>query len=262
MHERHLLRPGGGSGYWAGVAAAVVFILLLLYAGPKRLVRYWMRKKKTKDNESSKTPTTSRVRPQLAVHLALGFVALGLVVTHAPITELWPRSAGSALRLAFVATTFFGVWTAVVYRLLPSRLARIERTAALPEDFSAARRELMDRLYRDVSGKSDLVKKIFEKILVPYTKQPLGPLFLLLSGRSLREEENHLRQRIDVVLEGRGKERLAGLDGLVRIVVERRALPVQRLLLFVLRMGLPAHVVTFTLALALLVVHGLTAVRR
>jgi hypothetical protein len=198
----------------------------------------------------------------LAIHLALGFVALGLVATHAPITSLWPHSAGSALRLAFVTTTFFGVWTALVYRLLPSRLARIERTAALPEDFAAARRELMDRLYRDVSGKSDLVKKLFEKVLVPYTKQPLGPLFLLLSGRSLRDEESRLKARIDTLLEGRGKERLAGLDGLVRIVVERRALPVQRLLLLALRVGLPAHVVTFTLALALLVVHAATAVRR
>lgn len=261
MHDRGLLRPGGGSGYWAGVLAAVVFALLLLYAGPKRLVRTWMRKKKPQEAES-KTPTTSRVRPQLAVHLALGFVALGLVATHAPITSLWPRSAGSALRLAFVTTTLFGAWTALVYRLVPSRLARIERTAALPEDFTAARRELMDRLYRDVSGKSELVKKIFEKILVPYTKQPLGPLFLLFTGRSLREEEAHLRERIEVVLEGRGRERLAGLDGLIRIVVERRALPVQRLLLLLLRVGLPAHVVTFTLALALLVVHAATAVRR
>lgn len=258
MHDRGLLRPGSGTGYIAGVLAAMVFGLLLLYAGPKRLVRYWMQKRA----KESSTPTTSRVRPQLAVHLALGFVALGLVATHAPIFSLWPTSAGSALRLAFMATTFFGLWTALVYRILPSRLARIERTAALPEDFVAARRELMDRLYRDVSGKSDLVKKIFEKILVPYTKQPLGPVMLFLSGRSLREEERHLRERIDRVLEGRGKERLAGLDGLVRIVVERRALPVQRLLLFVLRVGLPAHVVTFAIALALLVVHAATAVRR
>lgn len=262
MHDRNLLRPGGGSGYWAGVGAAIVFALLLAYAGPKRLVRFWMQKKRTKTSAESKTPTTSLVRPQLGVHLALGFVALGLVATHAPITSLWPHSAGSALRLAFMTTTFFGVWTALFYRLVPSRLARIERTAALPEDFATARRELMDRLYRDVSGKSDLVKKLFEKILVPYTKHPLGPVFLLLTGRTLREEESRLRAQIDRLLEGRGKERLAGLDGLVRIVVERRALPVQRLLLLILRVGLPAHVITFTLALALLVVHAATAVRR
>jgi hypothetical protein len=78
----------------------------------------------------------------------------------------------------------------------------------------------------------------------------------------LRDEENVLRKRIDTVLDGRGKERLAGLDGLIRIVVERRALPVQRLWLLALRVGLPAHVITFAVALALLVVHALTAVRR
>lgn len=262
MHERGLLRPGGGSGYWAGVFSAGIFALLLAYAGPKRLVRYWMQRKKSKSAETQKKATVSRVRPHVGIHIALGLVALGLVAVHAPLSTLWPRSAGSALRLAFVTTTFFGLWTALVYRVLPSRLARIERTAALPEDFSTARRELMDRLYRDVSGKSDLVKKIFEKILVPYTKQPLGPLWLLVSGRSLREEENILRQRIEMVLEGRGKERLAGLDGLIRIVVERRALPVQRLWLMALRVGLPAHIITFAVAVALLLVHALTAVRR
>lgn len=261
MHDRGLLRPGGGSGYWAGVAAAAVFGALLLYAAPKRLVKLWL-KKKGKEAPDTKSATSSRVRPQLAVHLALGFVALGLVATHASMTDWWPRSVGTALRLAFLSTTVFGIWMAIAYRWLPSRLARIERTAALPEDFSTARRELMDRLYRDVSGKSDLVKKIFEKILVPYTKQPLGAVWLFLSGRSLRDEENALRKRIDVVLEGRGKERLAGLDGLVRIVVERRALSVQRFLLLALRFGLPGHVVTFSLAMALLVVHVLTAVRR
>lgn len=261
MHDRGLLRPGGGSGYWAGVAAAVTFGFLLLYAAPKRLVRLWL-KKKAKDAAEKKSAASSRIRPQLAVHLALGFIALGLVATHAPITAWWPRSAGSALRLSFLLTTVFGTWMAATYRWLPARLARIERTAALPEDFTAAKRELMDRLYRDVSGKSDLVKKLFEKILVPYTKQPLGPAWLLLSGRSLRDEENALRKQIDVVLEGRGKERLAGLDGLIRIVVERRALPVQRFLLLALRVGLPGHVVTFTIGVALLVVHALTAVRR
>ncbi len=262
MHDRGLLRPGSGSGYAAGVLAAVIFVLLLLYAVPKRLTRLWMKKKALGTKDLSSNRAVSRVRPQLAVHLALGFVALGLVLAHAPPWPFAPRSAGSALRFAFFASAFFGGLSALLYRIVPSRLARIERTAALPEDFSAARRELMDRLYRDISGKSDLVKKIFEKILVPYTKQTFGAAALLLTGRSLREEEQRLRVRIDRVLDGRGKERLAGLDGLVRIVVERRALSAQRFFLFALRIGLPAHVVTFALALALLVVHIFTAVRR
>ena len=58
------------------------------------------------------------------------------------------------------------------------------------------------------------------------------------------------------MLEGRGKERLAGLAELVRIVVELRALPAQRGLLALLRVGLPIHVVTFGIALALLILHA------
>jgi hypothetical protein len=83
-----------------------------------------------------------------------------------------------------------------------------------------------------------------------------------VSGRTLRQEEATIRAKIDRLLEGRGKERLAGLDGLVRIVVERRALPAQRLLLLVLRAGLPLHILTFGLAFALLVVHVVAAVKR
>jgi hypothetical protein len=144
---------------------------------------------------------------------------------------------------------------ALAYELVPPRLARIERTAALPEDFARARAELLERLYVDASGKSDLVKKLLEKVLVPYARNPFGPLALLASGRSLREEEAALRGRIDAVLEGRGSERLAGLAELTRIVVELRALPAQEWCLFVLRGLLPIHIVSFVIALALLGLH-------
>jgi hypothetical protein len=242
------------------VVAAIGFVLLVLYAVPKRLVRLWMRPRSA--GAEARTPVVSRVRPQLAIHLALGLVTLGLVFAHAPATPFAPSTAGGALRLAFFASALAGGFAAVAYRILPRRLARLERTAALPEDFSRARTELVDRLYREVSGRSDLVKKIFEKILLPYTKNPLGPLALLASGRSMRAEEQILRTRIERVLEGRGKERLAGLDELVRIVVELRALPAQRGLMFALRAGLPAHVVTFGIALGLLVVHVIAVTRR
>ena len=56
--------------------------------------------------------------------------------------------------------------------------------------------------------------------------------------------------------EGRGAERLAGLDGLVRLV-ELRALTAQRVLTAMLRMWLPLHGVAAALALALLFLHVL-----
>ena len=265
MHGRDLWRPGQGAAWAAGAAAAAGFALLLLYALPKRGVRVWMRRRGagravgTAAPEGERPPVRSVVRPQLTAHLAIGLVTAGLALAHAP----WPRSGrptlGGALHLVFWATALAGGLTALAYRLVPRRLARIERTAALPEDFAAARRELVDRLYREVSGKSELVKKIVEKILLPYARSPLGPLALLLSGRRLREEERALRARIDRVLEGRGAERLAGLSELVRLVVELRALPAQRWLLQVLRAGLPVHVITFGIATTLLVLHAATA---
>ncbi|WP_433937595.1 cyclic nucleotide-binding domain-containing protein [Sorangium cellulosum] len=265
-------RPGEGAAWSAGVAAAVGMALLLLYAVPKRAgKRVWMRSRRrggeakergdaAAEERDDGAPVRSRLRPHLSGHLAIGLVTAGLALAHAP----WPRSGrptlGAALHLAFWATAAAGAFTAVAYRLAPRRLARIERTAALPEDFAAARRELLDRFYRGVSGRSDLVKKIVEKILVPYLQSPLGPLALLASGRGLREEERALRARIDEVLEGRGAERLAGLAELIRLAVELRALPAQRALLAALRGGLPAHIITFGVAAALLVLHAITAV--
>jgi Fe-S-cluster-containing dehydrogenase component len=268
MQARGLWRPSSGLGWAAGVAAAVAFVLLTLYAAPKRVIRLWMRRRAVKGASEKggaaareEAPVTSVIKPQLAIHLAIGFVSVGLALSHAP----WPPSprptVGGALHMVFLATAALGGLTALLYAFVPRVLSRIERVAALPEDFALARRELVDRLYREVSGRSDLVKKIFEKILLPYTKNIAGPVLLLASGRRLRDEEKALRARIDRVLEGRGAERLAGLAELVRLVVELRSLPAQRLLLRVLRVGLPLHVITFMLALVLLVLHIATARR-
>jgi hypothetical protein len=200
------------------------------------------------------------VRPQLRIHLAIGLLTAGVSLAHAPIRS--GGGSGAALLYALAITSAAGALAAIAYRILPSRLARIERAAALPEDFSRARQELSDRLFRAASGKSDLVKKLLEKILLPYAQSPLGPLALLASGRSLREEQAALRAHVDAVLEGRGQERLAGLSELVRVVVEMRALPAQRVLLAALRVWLPLHIATFGVATALLVVHVALAIGR
>ena len=250
MAARGAWQPASGVGLGAGVLAGLGMLALLAYAVPKRRVRLWM---KPRAAGAGATRTTSVVRPQLQIHLALGLVTVGLALAHAR-----PRAGGGhggALMGAVLLTSLVGGLVALAYRLVPPRLARIERTAALPEDFARARQDLLDRLYREASGRSDLVKRIFEKILLPYARSPLGPLALLASGRRLREEEAAVRARVDQVLEGRGKERLAGLAELTRIVVELRALPAQRWLLRALRGGLPVHIVTFAIAVALLGVH-------
>jgi Fe-S-cluster-containing dehydrogenase component len=264
MHGRGLWKPAAGIGWASGVVAAGLFGLLLLYAAPKRLTRLFMHRragkaKKSETGAEPQTAVTSRMKPQLAGHLALGLASMGFALAHA--TPSARPTTGSALSIVFFASAIFGGYTAIAYFLIPRTLARIERVAALPEDFALARKELLDRLFREVSGKSDLVKKIFEKILLPYTNAIYGPLALIASRRSLREEERAVRARIEGVLDGRGAERLAGLNELVRIVVELRSLPAQRWLLRALRAGLPAHIITFAIAAALLVLHIITATR-
>jgi hypothetical protein len=99
------------------------------------------------------------------------------------------------------------------------------------------------------------VIKIAERVLSPVARAPLGPIELMVSGRTLREEERRVRATIDRMLEGRGGDRLEGVDDLVRIVVEIRALPARRLLTACLRLWHPAHVVATGMLLGLLLLH-------
>jgi Fe-S-cluster-containing dehydrogenase component len=256
MQARGAWQPGRGAGLGAGILAGLGMLALTAYAIPKRGVRLWMRPR-AKGAEPKRVESV--VRPQLAGHLAIGLITVGLALAHAP----WPPFAGggrgSGLAVLVLLTSIAGGWCALAYRVIPKRIARLERTAALPEDFERARQELLDRLYREASGRSELVKKIFEKILLPYVRSPVGSLALVASGLRLRDEERALDERVERVLEGRGRERLAGLAELIRIVVELRALPAQRWLLRALRAGLPLHVVTFGIALAMLVLHVIGA---
>ncbi len=257
MHGRGLWQPARGVGFGAVVLAAGAGMLALLgYALPKRRLAHVDAPAGPKGAE----PGEGRERgapPAPGSTWRSASCTVGLAFAHAR-----PRpggGAGGALPVARHATTRAGARRAAAVRGIPPPLAPNARAAALPEDLERARQELMDRLYRDASGKSDLVKRIFEKLLLPYARSPLGPLSLLASGRTLRQEEAALRARVDEVLEGRGKERLAGLAELTRVVVELRALPAQRWLLAALRVGLPVHIVSFAIAVALLGLHVVLA---
>ena len=63
------------------------------------------------------------------------------------------------------------------------------------------------------------------------------------------------------MLEGRGSERLEGLDELIRIVVELRALPARRALTLALRAWLPLHVIGTGILVGLLFLHILQMTR-
>lgn len=255
MQSRGLFGPAHGPGYAAGVAAAIGFVGLLAYAVPKRGVRLFRRRTDGPSALGATRPTRSRTFPHLAIHATIGALSMGLAIAHAPYPLPWRGTSGVALYVSFLAAGVLGIATSLAYALIPPRLARVERTALLPEDFAAEKVALSDRLFRGTTGRSDVVKKLVERILLPYAKSPFGALLLVASGRDLRAERARLRGRIDAVLDGRGRERLAGLDDLVRIVVELRALGAQRLLSRTLAIGLPLHVAAFCLASVLLALH-------
>jgi Fe-S-cluster-containing dehydrogenase component len=258
LQARGLVHAASGLGYVAGIAGLVVMLLLAGYVLPKRMVRLWMRRRRDvgamrdSTDRAAKRPR-SKVRPFYLMHLGLGLLVPGIVAVHGG----WkvPPGPTGALQIAFWSTVVVGIWGAVVYRLAPRRLARIEREGALPEDLRRERGDLLDRLYRGLSGRSEVVKHVADKILVPYSTGPLAGIALLLSGRTLRSEEQRLRQQVDRALAGRGTGQLAGLDDVIRTVVEMRALPARRLLTGALRSWLSTHMILAGILLALLAIH-------
>ncbi len=260
LHSGGGLSPGAGVAYLAGWMSALLCLGLVAYAVPKRFLSRLAKKKKKSSAARRAVGATEeepRARSRLGLHylahLTLGGLVIGGVAIHSGFR--FAPSAAGALSVAFWGTVVLGVFGALSYRALPARLTRLERKGALPEDLRAERDLLFDRLHRATSGKSDLLKTIAERILVPYARSPLGPLALAISGRTLGQEESLLKQRVAAVLEGRGGERLEGLDELSRIVVELRALPARRVLTFAIRSWLPMHVLTTGILLSLLCLH-------
>jgi hypothetical protein len=189
--------------------------------------------------------------PLISLHIGLGVLTAAAVLGHAGLRV--PASPSGSLHAAFWAVTLLGGLAAVVYRLVPRRLARIERVGALPEDLPAQREGLVDALYRQASGRSARVKAMLAEVLVPYAHAAGGSLRLLLSGRSLAQEEDRL-ERI-VKARDPGAENDRGLHELVRIVVELRAWPIRRVLARLLVAFVPLHVVLTGVLVALLVLH-------
>ncbi len=239
-----------------GSISGVLCLALGAYVFPKRAVRQWLRPKDSAVRvaaDAARPVARSRVRPHATLHVAIGLVAMGAVALHAGLR--FPSNVAGALNLGFWLAALVGVVGALLYRMLPERLSRIERRGALPEDLAREREALVARLYRDASGRSELLKAIVDKLLLPYTRRPLGSLLLVASGRSLHEEQDRLRQRVESVLEGRGGDQLDGLDDVLRTVVELRALPARRALTALLRGWLPLHLVLGGLIAVLLVLH-------
>jgi Fe-S-cluster-containing dehydrogenase component len=247
--------PGEGPRLAAGVLGFVLVLVLASHAIVKRASGVRRRARRA----LSRSGAVSTVAPLVSFHVASGVLAAACVLLHGG-TSVRGGLLG-ALSVAFWGVAVSGVLGALVYRLLPSRLSRIERTASLPEDEAKEREALLDRLHAAVSGTNAAKKELVRRILAPYGRTFSGALSLITSGRSLAEEEAALARRVDRALGGRKSERLLDIDGLVRTAVEMRAQRARRVLSALLRAWLPIHLTGTALLLALLALHVVGALR-
>jgi Fe-S-cluster-containing dehydrogenase component/CRP-like cAMP-binding protein len=229
-----------------GVVAGLVVAALAAYAVVKRT------------RLARGTSEASVVRPQTIAHMALGTLALGIVAAHVG-RHVVPNAAGGLLA-AFLAASASGIALAVAYRFVPRALSRVERRARLAEDLAPRARELDERAFGALTGRSEAMKAVYARWLAPYARAPLGAVALIAGQKTLGDEEKRLRARVEAVL-GARTVTLDGLDDLLRLVVERRALRAQAMLQGMLRAGLPVHVVAVAVTLALLVVHVVLVTR-
>jgi len=240
---------GEGSRLVAGVVALALVFVLAAHAVVKRVSKVRRRARRA----LSRSGAVSTVAPLVSFHAVSGVLAAACVFLHGG-TSVRGGLVG-ALSIAFWGVAASGVLGAVVYRFLPRRLSRVERTTGLPEDEPKEREALLDRLHAALSGANAAKKELVRRLLVPYAGAWGGSLSLITSGRSLAEEEAALGGRVERALSGHKSERLVGIEGLVRTAVEMRALRARRILRALLRAWLPVHLMGSALLLALLALH-------
>jgi Fe-S-cluster-containing dehydrogenase component len=227
----------------SGFALLFLFAILVSYAIVKRFgvrARGALRR-------------VARTRPHFIAHVSVGIVALGVGAAHA-------RGHG-ALALAFFFTSGMGALAGVLGAFVPKRLARLERSALLPEEIAPRLAEIDARAFRDLSGTSDLLKGLYARVFSPYSRSLAVLAGACVVGRSQREMRRALTAKIHALVPA-DDERLVGLEGLVSVAVERQALRAQRVLGGALRMSSFAHVVVACGLGALVAIHVLTELLR
>lgn len=235
----------------SGIVAATLCLASAAYLAPKR--------RRPSRNAKSDGTSRSRTRPHYVAHLALGTLATVTVLAHA---RGLGSATGNAAFALFAVAVLAGALAGIAYVFVPSRLSKLEREGALPEDLPGLREDGARRLFRALSGKSEVVKKLYDKILAPYRASRLGPVALVLSGRSVGAEERAVLGRVETLLEGRGKDKLGGLATVVRLTVEQRALSARAFLGSLLVGLVPVHLFALAAFAVVLVAHVVAVVAR
>lgn len=265
LHQNGGWSPGRSWGLAGGLAAAAVMGLLAAYALPKRGVRRWMRprvKGARADEAPDRGRARSRVRPHFRVHLLLGLALPALILAHTGWSL--PANASGLLALLAWITLALGAFGGLSYAWIPPALTRLERRGALPEDLATERERLEDRLQRALSGKSAVLKGLARDHLLPWARTLGGGAAMVLRGQSVSEARAMLRERVegwlpeplrrDGLQPQARAEALAGLDALLDVCIELRALTARRVLTTMLRGWLGPHILlTGALGVALVV---------
>ncbi len=259
------LAPAPASGrvsYVTGAIAGLVALGLLAHAASKR--RRPVRAERGGRERDRRPPQAKgKQRPSgaawLRLHVVLGVFAPLAVVAHAGAAR--GGGVATALTLSFWACAALGVLGLALYRWLPARLTRLERRLVLPEHQPQARAELEDSLHSAVSQGGPLLKRLFERLLVAYLRSPLTTLGLLVSGRSLAEEEARLGRRLKPLLEKRSPAERSAISALLGGAVELAARPARSLLEGALRAIPVLHALLAAIFAVLLVLHVVGALR-
>ncbi|MBL4684077.1 MAG: cyclic nucleotide-binding domain-containing protein, partial [Nannocystaceae bacterium] len=174
-----------GAGVWvagAGMGGALGWVGLFgmlgsaSYAVVKRFPKLWMARASrrgamdhvlldaARPENLSRPPPRSKVRAWLDLHTVLGTLTLFAVCGHAGLAV--GKGLYGGLLLASWLVFGLGIVGAVVYRVVPRRLSRLERRGTLPEDLAREHEVLLDTLHRRLSGTSARVKTIAKDVLV------------------------------------------------------------------------------------------------
>lgn len=240
------LRPSEGTGLAFGVLAAVIVLGAAAHVLPKRALGLWLRVR----GKLARPPSQRKLT---MLHGALGIVALAAAVGHAGFGSA--RGAHFPLRVSLWTAVVSGALSMLAYRVLPRLLTPLEPSGLLPEDFAAERQRLLDAVESQVSRRSAIVKVLLSRLLLPHTNSALALARWVAAGDGLRAEQRRLRARADGVLAGRARDKLDGLDALVRSSVELSALRGRRWLTALLR-GLPLlHAISSLVFVLLLLAH-------
>ena len=242
-------RVGPGVRLALGVASVAAMIVLVLYGAMKRAPA----------RVPARLGRTAHVR--YVVHVLLGVVALGAAFGHAAHGGRATTLSRAAF-VAFILASVVGGLAAGLYRTLPSRLSRLVRREWLPEESADEARALAEHVTASLSGRTDLLKAVYARILGPYRRSPLVRARLLFAPTTLDDESKRLIGRVRATLEGRGEDRLEGLGLLTNAVVEETSFRAARLALALLRALPPIHVTAALVAAVLVLVHAFAEVVR